>query len=143
MRLVYQPSRQAEMPDVLSRRSDYQSGKGTTFQADQKPTQALPNFDKYRGGQHETLCALQDFPLRSEEENYINPYGLINGHQTDINIKKLRDQMLSVVCVGCLHATCKSPLSNYPSIYQRRRRTRNPELVERNWTKLGMISFGT
>ena len=75
MRIIYRPGRQAEMPDALLRRSDYHSGKGTTFGADQHPTQALPNFDKYRGGPHETLNALQDSSLRNDENTILTLMG--------------------------------------------------------------------
>ena len=83
MRIIYRPGRQAEMPDALSRRSDYHSGKGTTFGANQHPTQALPDFNEYRGGLHGTLNALQDSSMRNDEEYYINPHGLVSAQCDD------------------------------------------------------------
>ena len=142
MRIVYRPGRQAEMPDALSRRSDYHTGKGTTFQANQEPIQALPNFDEYRGGTHETLHALQDSTLRHVDEYYINPYDLIKGQDTDTDIKKLRDEMLSVKCSKCDHPTCNSATPTYSSLDELRRKTRNPEVFEPRWTSLGLVAFG-
>ena len=129
------------MPDALSRRSDYHTGKGTTFGADQHPTQALPNFDEYRGGLHETLNALQDSSLRNDEEYYINPHGLVSAQRNDTNLTQLREDMMSIKCYLCKHPACNSA-PTFDTLDDLRRNTRNPEFVNPRWTVSGLISFG-
>ena len=141
MRIIYRPGRQAEMPDALSRRSDYHTGKGTTFGADQHPTQALPNFDEYRGGLHETLNALQDSSIRNDEEYYINPHGLVSAQRDDTDLAQLRQDMMSIRCYSCEHPTCNSA-PTLETLYDLCRKTRNPEFVNPKWTASGLISFG-
>ena len=147
--IVYRPGRQAVMPDALSRRSDYHEGKGSTHLQELNFSQALPSYTMDTGVSSDgelpfagpVLRAIRVDPEPVDRDFFVDDVDIIQGLEQDKEIRAVRSDLLSVVCLNCSHPSCNHCLQEPSSLSALRTSLRNPSLVFPSWSRQGFLRF--
>ncbi|EIW67315.1 hypothetical protein TREMEDRAFT_64564 [Tremella mesenterica DSM 1558] len=120
--MVYRPGKQATLPDGLSRRADYHSGKGSTMVQESNLMEGLPKFDELddtSSGLQHLLRALQG-TKEVRENDLIDPMDLIVGIQEDEEVEEVREELLGCgVDVSLGQGTRRGTTANYAVVIGR------------------------
>lgn len=148
-KIVYRPGKQAEMPDALSRRSDYHPGKGSTTDLKYNFVQALPNYiadpstTELPESAAPVLRALQR-PFSLDREYFVQDGDIHDGLAEDADISNIYFDMKSLICTSCSHPTCSIQPEHtilLESVAILRRRTRNQAFRLPRWNNHQFLCF--
>jgi len=141
--IIYRPGKSADMPDALSRRSDYHPGKGATLEQELNYAQALPSFTeisktaKQFGDDSRSQVMLRALQHSNTIERgyFATDAEIINGLREDPEIEPIVADMLAIV----KHLDRQTLYHEPSSLAELRRSGRNPAFTNATWSLHGFL----